>query len=196
MQAQATWWIAPRDREHNTKSQNQAMALPHTSAGGSGATDFAQGAPNTTSPLSQSVHRNQPEELSGDQRGYQLVDNGADGDMRRANSTLSQSHTLTPSRGGTLKKKQSVSRKGSLKRASSRRSSTAGSVGSVAFTHDGAAEGGEMNNAFYTPVPTSGNPTEILANRFQGMSEQRFAISVAIQLTRNFLQHGEKSSRT
>lgn len=144
------------------------MAQPHPSAGASGATDFAQGVLNTTSPLSQSAHQNQAE-LSGDQTGYQLVDNGVGRDMRRANSTLSQSHTLTPSRGGTLKKKQSVSRKGSFKRASSRRNS-AGSVRSVAFANDGAADGGEMNNAFYTPVPTSGNPTEILANRFQGMS--------------------------
>ena len=152
------------------------MAQSHPSAGPSGATDFAQGAPNTTSPLSQSVHRNQADEPSGDQRGYQLVDNGVDGDMRRTNSTLSQSHTLTPSRGGTLKKKQSVSRKGSLKRASSRRSSAAGSVRSVAFTNDGAADGGEMNSAFYTPVPTSGNPTEILANRFQGMSMPQPAV--------------------
>ncbi len=156
------------------------MAQAHLSAGASGATDFAQGAPNTTSPLSQSAHQSQSEELSADQRGYQLVDNGPDGDMRRANSTLSQSHTLTPSRGGTLKKKQSVSRKGSLKRASSRRSSAAGSARSVAFANDGAAEGGEMNSAFYTPVPTSGNPTEILANRFQGMLRQRMAMLVSI----------------
>ena len=146
------------------------MAQPHPSAGAVGATDFAQGAPNTTSPLSQSAHQDQSGELDADERGYQLQDNSVGGDMRRTNSTLSQSHTLTPSRGGTLKKKQSVVRKGSLKRASSRRSSAAGSVKSVAFGNDGTAEGGEMNNAFYTPVPTSGSPTEILANRFQGMS--------------------------
>ena len=144
------------------------MAQPHPTARTSGATDFAQGAPNITSPLSQPAHQNQAEESSGDPTGYRLGDNGAGEDMRRDNSTLSQSHTLTPSRGGTLKKKQSVSRKGSLKRASSRRNS-AGSVRSVAFANDGVAEGDEMNNAFYTPVPTSGNPTEILANRFQGM---------------------------
>jgi hypothetical protein len=27
----------------------------------------------------------------------------------------------------------------------------------------------EMNSVFYCPVPTSGSPTELLANRFQGM---------------------------
>ncbi len=156
------------------------MAQLHPSAGASGATDLTHGAPNTTSPLSQSAHQNHPEELSADQRGYQLVDNGAGGDMNRANSTLSQSHTLTPSRGGTLKKKQSVNRKGSIKQASSRRSSAAGSVRNVAFANDVVAEGGEMNNAFYTPVPTSGNPTEILANRFQGMSMQRIAILLSV----------------
>jgi len=27
----------------------------------------------------------------------------------------------------------------------------------------------DMNSAFAVPVPTTGNPTEVLANRFQGM---------------------------
>lgn len=29
----------------------------------------------------------------------------------------------------------------------------------------------DMNSAFYIPVPTTGNPTEVLAERFQGKSK-------------------------
>ncbi len=31
-------------------------------------------------------------------------------------------------------------------------------------------DGIDFNSIFYTPVPTSGNPTDVLANRFQGMT--------------------------
>jgi hypothetical protein len=32
------------------------------------------------------------------------------------------------------------------------------------------ADGSEdVNSAFLVPIPTTGNPTEVLANRFQGM---------------------------
>lgn len=52
----------------------------------------------------------------------------------------------------TLKKKTSVKRTGSKK-------SRSGSV-------PGEAE--SRNSVFYTPIPTQGNPTELLANRFNG----------------------------
>ena len=152
------------------------MDHSHLSAGTSGATDFAQGVPPDTSPLSQSLHQSQPahlgEELDANQREFSPGDDeGAGADIHRANSTISQSNTLLPSRGGTLKKKQSLKRGSSLKRSSSRKSQRAGSVRSLALGEkekyaDGQGE--EMNSAFYTPVPTTGNPTEILANRFQG----------------------------
>lgn len=80
---------------------------------------------------------------------------------------MSQSHTLTPSRGGTLKKKQSLSRKNSLRRAGSKKGSRPGSVRSLTFADDVA--GPEASSVFYTPVPTRGNPTQTLANRFDGM---------------------------
>lgn len=89
-------------------------------------------------------------------------------DTHQATSTISQSHTLTPSRGGTLKKRQSLSRKNSLKRSGSRKDSRPGSVKSLTFADDVGGHGSEMNSAFFTPVPTTGSPTEILANRFQG----------------------------
>ena len=89
-------------------------------------------------------------------------------DSHHATSTLSQSHTLTPSRGGTLKKRQSLSKKNSLKRSGSRKNSLPGSVKSLTFADDVYGQGSEMSSAFFTPVPTTGSPTDILANRFQG----------------------------
>ncbi|KAI9822162.1 MAG: hypothetical protein M1832_003165 [Thelocarpon impressellum] len=86
--------------------------------------------------------------------------------LTRSDSTKSLSSVLTPSRGGTLKKKASLSRKSSLKRGGSRRNSRADSVRSLALGDD---DGGERSsNVFSTPIPTSGSPTDILANRFQG----------------------------
>ncbi|KAI9845432.1 MAG: hypothetical protein M1837_004910 [Sclerophora amabilis] len=125
-----------------------------------------------SSPLSQSNHSQNPrfqEEFDASQRGSSVVD-GEPRALRRADSTMSNSNTLTPSRGGTLKKKSSLSRKGSLKRSGSRRSSRAGSVRSLVLgdrERYAGAGGDEMNSAFFTPVPTSGNPTDILSNRFQ-----------------------------
>lgn len=79
---------------------------------------------------------------------------------------MSQGETLiTPTRSGTLKKKSSMKKSGSVKRTGSRRSSRAGSVRSLAL-HPGAMED-EQNSAFNTPVPLSGNPTDVLASRFQ-----------------------------
>lgn len=138
-------------------------------------TDYGQGVPDAVSPLSQSAQQTQPANFNEDfeptHQGSAAYGGDSEGDMRRANSALSQSHTVTPSRGGTLKKKRSLSRKGSMKRSGSRKNSLPGSVKTLGL--DGQDEyagghGSEMNSAFYTPVPTGGNPTEILANRFQG----------------------------
>lgn len=87
-------------------------------------------------------------------------------ELLRAGSAMSQSQTLTPSRGGTLKKRQSLSRKTSMKRTGSKKGSRPGSVHDVSLA-DGVAD--HMNDVFYTPVPTTGSPTEILAGRFQGL---------------------------
>lgn len=86
---------------------------------------------------------------------------------RPADSAMSQ--PPPPSRGGTLKKRRSLSRKGSLKRKSSHLGTFGGH--SADGQEDVVANyNSEMNDAFYTPVPTRGSPTEILANRFQGES--------------------------
>ncbi|RVX66148.1 hypothetical protein B0A52_09877 [Exophiala mesophila] len=89
-------------------------------------------------------------------------------ELPRSNSQLSNSHSALPSRGGTLKKKASLHKSSSLKRTASKRSSYAGSVRSLQLGEkEKYGETEETNSVFYCPVPTSGNPTELLANRFQ-----------------------------
>ncbi|KAL2853833.1 hypothetical protein BJY01DRAFT_258711 [Aspergillus pseudoustus] len=90
--------------------------------------------------------------------------------IQRSASQMSQSRSATPTRSGTLKKKSSLSKRGSMRRSGSRRSLRAGSVRSLVlgdkekYPVDGDED---VNSAFYIPVPTTGNPTEVLANRFQ-----------------------------
>jgi hypothetical protein len=133
---------------------------------GTSTTEFGSN-PANQSPLDQAssnAARNYGkfnEEWDASQRGSSI----ADGGIHRSASAMSHGDTLIPSRGGTLKKKASLKRGVSLKRNGSRRSSRAGSVRSLALQpepHD------EMHSAFFSPVPTMGNPTEILANRFSG----------------------------
>lgn len=116
------------------------------------------------SPLSQtSSHQNYGkfnEEWDASQRGSSILD-GDRAQLNHTPSVLLQGDHLLPRRGGTLKKKAS------LRRSGSRRSSRAGSVRSLALQPEPSDE---MHSAFYSPVPTSGNPTELLANRFTGMS--------------------------
>jgi len=116
------------------------------------------------SPLSQTASNQNygkfNEEWDASQRGSSILD----GDRTQLNHTPSvmlQGDHLLPRRGGTLKKKAS------LRRSGSRRSSRAGSVRSLALQPEPSDE---MHSAFYSPVPTTGNPTELLANRFTGMS--------------------------
>ena len=131
-----------------------------------GATDFSQGGskpPSHSNTHNQAVHLDENAMV-----GHPGSSPMGESDTHQATSTISQSHTLTPSRGGTLKKRQSLSRKNSLKRSGSRKDSRPGSVKSLTFADDVGGHGSEMNSAFFTPVPTTGSPTEILANRFQG----------------------------
>lgn len=154
---------ALQDRGYGASTTQRSHLGPSDDAADLGATP---GNPTDSSPLSQSV----PQQISGrfneewdaSRRGSSVIDGG----MHRSNSVMSQGDTLAPSRSGTLKKKPSLKRGGSLKRPSSRRSSRAGSVRSLVLQPSGDDE---TNSAFFSPVPTTGNPTEILANRFQGM---------------------------
>lgn len=87
--------------------------------------------------------------------------------LHRTASSSSKAGGATVSRSNTLTKKTSISRKSSLKRSGSRRSLAAGSLKGVQIDDPKRAVGDEYNSAFYCPVPTTGSPTEILANRFQ-----------------------------
>jgi ribosomal protein L9 len=132
--------------------------------------DHAQGAPVESSLLAQSGSY-ENEDLEKDYSHTSAVmDHGAVPELRRSASQMSQSQIQTPSRGGTLKKKSSLKRTSSLMRTSSRRSSRAGSVRSMTLGEkEKYGQSEEVNSVFYCPVPTSGSPTELLANRFQGM---------------------------
>ncbi|KAJ5679682.1 hypothetical protein N7462_007926 [Penicillium macrosclerotiorum] len=95
---------------------------------------------------------------------------GSAAGIQRSVSLMSQGRSPTPSRSSTLRKKASLSKKGSLRRNGSRRSLRAGSVRSLSLgdREKYNAEGvDDVNSAFMAPIPTSGNPTEVLANRFQ-----------------------------
>jgi hypothetical protein len=95
----------------------------------------------------------------------------------RGSTTLNQGST--PSRSGTLKKKGSVKRSGSLKRSGSRKSMHAGSIRGV--TIDDQERGYDREDSvFYTPVPTKGSPTEVLAERFQSMFVSRMMRRLAL----------------
>lgn len=107
--------------------------------------------------------------------------------LQRSASTMNPSRAPTPTKGGggTLKKKSSLSKRGSLRRSGSRKSMRAGSVRSLALgdREKYAVDGDEdANSAFYIPVPTTGNPTEVLAERFQGMHSDS---NEALGLTKN-----------
>ena len=132
-----------------------------------GTEDFAQGMQDPPSLLSIcNLPGSSGRHVEDDQPGSLAVEVN---DMQRANSSMSQSHTLTPSRGGTLKKRQSLGRKNSLKRSGSKKGSRPSSVRGLNLAVDVNGHDSELHSAFFTPVPTTGSPTDILANRFQGV---------------------------
>ncbi|RDW73869.1 hypothetical protein BP5796_07311 [Coleophoma crateriformis] len=177
------------DRGYGASSVPRTQLLTTTSA----AADFGSvpGNPANLSPLSQpTAHQNHSrfnEEWDVSQRGSSIIE----GPMQRSNSVMSQGDTLIPSRGGTLKKKASLKRGPSLKRSSSRRSSRAGSVRSLALQSSGDVD--EMHSAFFSPVPTTGNPTEILANRFQAW---RKVLKDLIQYFKSIQENYEHRSKS
>lgn len=138
--------------------------------------DFNQSPPNALSQLPESAQSAEIQSTNnnGGLTGLPQRSSSLDRERsreRQRDRAMSQSQTLAPSRGGTLKKRRSLSRKGSLKRDGSRKSSHPGTIRGQGF--DGQEEvvanhASEMNSAFFTPVTTSGSPTEILATRFQG----------------------------
>lgn len=91
--------------------------------------------------------------------------------MQRSASTMSHVRSSDLTGGGTLKKKASLSKRGSLRRNGSRKSMRAGSVRSLSLgdREKYHTEGSDdVNSAFMLPIPANGNPTEVMANRFTG----------------------------
>jgi hypothetical protein len=156
---------APHDPVHLSRGYGDSSL-------GVDANDFASSSVNPMgpSPISQSLpdRRGRFEEsFDAQTRGSSII--GGDERIERSASrasTLNQGQA--PSRSGTLKKKSSVKRSGSLKRSGSRKSLHAGSIRGVNFEDDSANMSDKHSSVFYTPVPTSGSPTEVLTNRFQG----------------------------
>ena len=76
--------------------------------------------------------------------------------------------SMTPSRHNTLQKRKS------LVRSNSKRSSHAGSVRSLKLGEkEKYEETEESNSVFTSPIPVTGNPTELLADRFQGQGHPK-----------------------
>ncbi|KAK1971814.1 PH domain-containing protein [Colletotrichum sublineola] len=133
------------------------------------------------------------EEWDASQRGSSIIE-GYSSNMPRSNSFVSnngEDHLSLPSRHNTLKKKNSLRRNGSLKRSSSRRSMRAGSVRSLALQSSNDPD--EIHSAFHCPVPTSGNPTEALAARFQSW---RKILKDLIAYYREIQTHYEHKSKS
>ncbi|KAF4882080.1 Phosphatidylinositol 4,5-bisphosphate-binding protein SLM1 [Colletotrichum fructicola] len=133
------------------------------------------------------------EEWDASQRGSSIID-GPSSNMPRSNSFVSnagEDHLSLPSRHNTLKKKNSLRRNGSLKRSGSRRSMKAGSVRSLAL--QSTSDPDEAHSAFHCPVPTSGNPTEALSNRFQSW---RKILKDLIAYYREIQTHYEHKSKS
>jgi hypothetical protein len=156
-QAQQTYHLSPTDSE----ALSNSVANPQSDHG-----DHLI-APASTRPARFN------EEWDASQRGSSVIDDQGLGTMQRptsysghASGVIGDGSSL--SRGNTLKKKASIRRSASLKRSGSRRSMKAGSVRSLAL--QSTTDQDEMHSAFYCPVPTAANPTEVLANRFQGPS--------------------------
>ncbi|KAL2752198.1 hypothetical protein ACRALDRAFT_2044999 [Sodiomyces alcalophilus JCM 7366] len=133
------------------------------------------------------------EEWDASQRGASIID-GHSANMQRPSSyhaSQDDEYISLPSRGNTLKKKGSMRRNASLGRSGSRRSMKAGSVRSLAL--QSASDPDEANSAFHCPVPTVGNPTDVLANRFNAW---RKILKDLIAYYREIQNHYEVKSKS
>ncbi|KAH7015130.1 hypothetical protein EDB80DRAFT_566453 [Ilyonectria destructans] len=136
------------------------------------------------------------EEWGASQRGSSIVDghHASGSNMQRAASVHSFNagdDQQLPVRNNTLKKKNSLRRNGSLKRSSSRRSMRAGSVKSLAL--QSTSDPDEAHSAFHCPIPTTGNPTDVLSNRFQSW---RKVLKDLIAYFREIQSHYENRSKS
>ncbi|KAK3984034.1 putative 4,5-bisphosphate-binding protein [Cladorrhinum sp. PSN332] len=137
------------------------------------------------------------EEWDASQRGSSIAEATGNNNMQRSSSYAGSFIGVTGdgatslSRGNTLKKKASLRRSGSLKRSGSRRSMKAGSVRSLALQT--TTDQDELHSAFYCPVPTAGNPTEVLANRFQAWRKMLKDLITYFREVQAHYEHRSKS---
>ncbi|KAJ0115876.1 hypothetical protein J7T55_004045 [Diaporthe amygdali] len=132
--------------------------------------------PRRTDNMAGSIHRSNS--FSGSTTGSAL--GGLDGHS-----------SVQLSRNNTLKKRSSLRRASSMRRSGSRRSMKAGSVRSLALQSNPDED--ELHSAFHCPVPTTGNPTEALANRFQ---EWRKVLKDLITYFKEIQTHYETKSKS
>lgn len=164
----------PRGRPPQPRTNSYISTTDDHAAG----LEQGRGPATDVSPLAQSLGK-QDETYAASYGAGSIQEShigASGGDLRRSSSQMSQATSqMMPSKTGTLKKKASLRRVGSMKRSGSRRSSRAGSVRSLALgEREKYGDPDQFNSAFSTPVPTTGSPTEILANRFQGMFDECF----------------------
>ncbi|KXJ90613.1 hypothetical protein Micbo1qcDRAFT_205433 [Microdochium bolleyi] len=175
--------------------------LPPTSTNDFSYQDSTNGADTNGYLSAQNRPTKFTEEWDASVRGSSILNHPA---MQRSSSVAShRSHRSTEgsladgqaaslSRGNTLKKKNSLRKGGgSIRRSSSRRSMKAGSVRSLAL--QSADDPEEANNVFHCPVPTSGNPTETLANRFQTWRKVLKDLIAYFREIQNHYEHRSKS---
>jgi hypothetical protein len=149
----------------------RSSSRPSSYAGNSSAFHYNHGTPEQSSQIPYNPRFK--EELDTISHRSSIALDRPPSIVHRSASTASQARSTTPSRQGTstLRKKASLSKKGSLRRNGSRRSLGAGSVKSLSLgDREKYPDGTEdVNSVFMVPIPTSGNPTEVLSTRFQGM---------------------------
>ena len=124
-------------------------------------TDSTPSKPNMSSPLSVSAQQ----ESSIPDTNQASSSTGRGTALNRSASSASTAVGGGASRNSTLMKRNSMRRTTSLKRSGSKRSLKAGSIKGFGDEEGGADA--DYNSVFFTPIPTTGSPTELLANRFQ-----------------------------
>lgn len=120
----------------------------------------------STSAQSQSVFREEfTPEIGRNGSAVAGYSSGPDQSFAFSNTKVNNSvNAVGPSKVGTLRKQHSLNKGTTVMKRSSKRSLRgAASVKGMAGIPDE-----EFNNVFRVPIPTNANPTEVLANRFQG----------------------------
>lgn len=135
--------------------------------------------PIITSARSQSAFREEFTPEFG-RNGSFAIGNPDDVDHSFATSTTAVNTTanIGPSKVGTLMKQHSLTKRPNAMRKSSKHSLRAASAKGMPGVSDA-----EFNNVFRIPIPTNANPTEVLANRFQGMSMPRWRFQSVVLIS-------------